>query len=85
MARASLCTPSRTVALARGLTGKPGHMGLDPRVVAELATIVALSATTVGAIQIRHTEGQVALSVGVTRLVGVLICRVALARKLRQP
>jgi len=51
-------------------------MGPDPRVVAELATIVALSTATVGAAQVRHMEGRIALGVGVTLLFGVLACRV---------
>ena len=50
-------------------------MGIDPRLVVELATILALSTTTVGAAQIRHVEGRIVLAVGVTLLFGVLVGR----------
>ena len=45
--------------------------------VGELATIIALSTTTVGAAQIRHLEGRIALGVGVMLLLAVLIGRLA--------
>lgn len=50
-------------------------MGLDPRAIAELAIIVALSAAIVGVAQIRHVEGRIALGVGVTLLLAVFIGR----------
>ena len=49
-------------------------MGIDPRLAVELATILALSTTTVGAARIRHTEGQITLALGVLLLFGVLAC-----------
>ena len=53
-------------------------MGLDPRLIAEWATIFAISTTTVGAAQIRHVEGRIALAVGVMLLFAVLAGRIAL-------
>ena len=48
-------------------------------VVAEFGTIAALSATLVGAAQIRHRGGQITLAIGVSLLFAVVAGRVLLS------
>ena len=51
-------------------------MRINPVIIIELATIAALCTTAVGAAQIRHVEGRIALLAGIGLLVVAVVGRV---------
>jgi len=53
---------------------------MNALLLVELVTIAGLCTTTVGAVQIRRIEGQVALVVGVGLLVVGVTCQAMIAR-----